>query len=64
MDNYQLKQSFQVIDSENGMIPYVIHRDEAFIVLKTADNPDPLYLHIKAAVLIAEAINQLAKIKP
>lgn len=64
MDNYQLSASFKILDSDYGKVPYVIERDGDFIVLKTTDNPDPLFLHIKAAVLIAEAINQLAKIKP
>lgn len=64
MDNYQLNASFKILDSDCGKVPYVIERDGDFIVLKSIDNPDPLYLHLKAAVLIAEAINQLAKIKP
>ena len=55
--------SFKISDIDYGKIPYVIQREGDFIVLKTIDNPDPLHLHIKAAVLIAEAINQLAKIK-
>ena len=64
MDNYQLSASFKISDTDYGKVPYVIERDGDFIVLKTIENPDPLYIHIKAAVLIAEAINQLAKIKP
>lgn len=64
MDNYQLSASFKILDTDYSKVPYVIERDVDFIVLKTIDNPDPLHLHIKAAVLIAEAINQLAKIKP
>ena len=64
MDNYQLSASFKILDTDYSKVPYVIERDVDFIVLKTIENPDPLYIHIKAAVLIAEAINQLAKIKP
>ena len=64
MDNYQLSASFKILDTDYSKVPYVIERDVDFIVLKTIDNPDPLYLHIKAAVLVSEAINQLAKIKP
>lgn len=64
MDNYQLSASFKISDTDYSKVPYVIERDGDFIVLKSIDNPDPLFLHLKAAVLIAEAINQLAKIKP
>lgn len=63
MDNYQLNASFKILDTDYGNVLYVIERDGDFIVLKTIDSPDFLHFHLKAAVLIAEAINQLAKIK-
>lgn len=64
MDNYQLKASFNIIDPEYEMTSYVIQREGDFIVMKTTESPEASCIHIKAAVLIAEAINQLAKIKP
>ncbi len=64
MDNYKLNASFNIIDPELDMTSYVLQREGDFIVLKMADDPEACYIHIKAAVLIAEAINQLAKIKP
>ena len=64
MDNYQLKASFNIIDPEYEMTSYVLQREGDFIVMKTTEDPEASCIHIKAAILIAKAINQLAKIKP